>query len=80
MKHHIIPKSKGGKGTIDCCSDCGEQLHMLFTNKELCSISLEEIIASSRMQTYINWKEKHLGNHRHKSSKKLREWKKFHMG
>jgi len=34
-KHHLIPKSKEGKVTIDVCCNCGDQVHKLFTNKEL---------------------------------------------
>jgi len=36
-KHHLIPLEKGGKTfkTLSLCRTCHEQIHALFTNREL---------------------------------------------
>lgn len=81
QKHHVTPRSQGGaKGyNVDCCVDCGNQVHMLYTNKELASFgSLEVLLEQDEMKRYIEWKKKHPGGHRYKASGKVKEWKKFH--
>lgn len=74
--HHVIPRSKGGKsmGTIVCCPTCSGQLHMLFTNKELAAISVEELINTEEIKKYIKWKKKHRGDFKHRQSKKVKKW------
>jgi 5-methylcytosine-specific restriction enzyme A len=81
-KHHILPKSKGGAGgeTIPCCSDCGGQIHMLFTNKELEHMSLKDLLNEPQMVKYLKWKRKHPGDHRHKASNPVKNWRKSHRG
>ena len=56
-KHHLIPKSKKGKETIDVCSPCGDQLHQLFTNKEMETTynTLESLLSSEKVQTWSKW-------------------------
>jgi len=58
-KHHLIPASRGGKHgkTILVCVDCGDQLHKLFTLKELKDEynSLDAILSSEKVQTWIKW-------------------------
>jgi len=34
-KHHLVPKCRGGKITVDCCRDCHKAIHTCFSNKEL---------------------------------------------
>lgn len=34
-KHHLIPKSKGGRDTLDTCRDCHKAIHACFSHKEL---------------------------------------------
>jgi hypothetical protein len=79
-KHHVLPKSKGGRGqdTIECCSDCGGQVHMLFTNAELAIMTLEDLISNERMKKYVVWKRKHPGPHKHRMSSGVKDWKKYH--
>ena len=59
-KHHLIPKSKKGKETIDVCCHCGDQVHKLFTNKELEKDynTLETLLKHQDMQKWIKWVEK----------------------
>lgn len=71
-KHHVVPKSKGGKETIDCCSDCGGQVHMLFTNEDLGKMTLTDLMNTNKMRKYIKWKQKHPGNHRHRMSNEVK--------
>ena len=80
-KHHIIPRSKGGvhKGTIECCSDCGSQIHMLFNVAELALMTLEDLLAHEKFIKYLRWKKKHPGPHRHQLSREVKEWKKYHL-
>jgi hypothetical protein len=79
-QHHIVPKAVGGRGkkTIPCCKDCGQQVHMLFTNKELASMQLHDLLCVPEMQHYIRWKRKHPGTHSHRMSNKVKSWKKRH--
>ena len=54
-KHHLTPKKKrkkDGKETINVCRDCADQLHQLFSNKELNEEyeSLEKILASEKIK------------------------------
>jgi hypothetical protein len=64
-KHHTTPVAKGGKETELVCIDCGDQIHMLFTNNELrdsyCNIELLRIQPS--VQKCIRWvrKQKNFG-------------------
>ncbi len=40
-EHHLLPgkhrRTKTGRqdGTIICCKDCGDQIHLMFTNQQL---------------------------------------------
>ena len=56
-KHHLIPKSKKGKDTIDVCNACDDQLHLLFTNKELAKQynTLDKLLSSEKVLTWVNW-------------------------
>lgn len=59
-KHHLIPKCKKGKIFIYLCIDCGNQLHQLFTNKELEKQynTLESLLSHPKIQNWIEWVNK----------------------
>jgi hypothetical protein len=79
QNHHIIPKSRGGSDiTVECCSDCGNQIHMLFTNKKLAELGFEGLMKSDVMRKYIQWKRKHPGDHTYRASRKVKEWNRYH--
>lgn len=78
MSHHKTPRSLGGVETIRCCQDCGNQVHMLFNNKQLAKMSFRQLMNSNRMKVYIEWKKKHPGKHRYRASKEVREWLENH--
>jgi len=58
-KHHLQPVSRGGKHKekVLFCVDCGDQVHQLFTNKELEQIygTLEALRSEERVQKWIKW-------------------------
>ena len=35
MRHHLVPKSRGGKVKIDSCRDCHKAAHLCFALKEM---------------------------------------------
>ncbi len=80
VRHHIIPVSrKEVTEIVLVCMDCGNQVHMLYTNKELESFGdLDTLLKQPDMVKYVEWKKKHPGDHSYKASKKVREWKAFH--
>lgn len=56
-KHHLIPRSRNGKITALFCCDCGNQVHMLFSNKELEQRhnSIEALRSDKRIKQWIFW-------------------------
>jgi len=74
-KHHLIPKSKKGKITTIVCNDCGNQIHRLFTLKELKNEynTIDKLKSDPRVKKWINWirKQKKF-NMCHKKKKKRR--------
>jgi hypothetical protein len=56
-KHHLTPKSKGGKDTAIVCIDCGDQIHNLFDNKELKREynTIEKLISHPAMIKWVKW-------------------------
>ncbi len=61
-RHHLIPKSKGGKGgpTILLHHICHKQIHLIFSEKEL-SKSLHSIQALKnhpKLEKFLKWIKK----------------------
>ena len=56
-KHHLIPKSKKGKITTVVCIDCGNQVHRLFTLKQLRNEynTIEKLKSDPRVMKWIKW-------------------------
>ena len=59
-KHHLIPKSRGGKDTIDCCETCESYLHRQWTHNQLRDTfnSVESILANEGFQKFLKWRRK----------------------
>ena len=59
-KHHLVPRAKKGKETVPVCHDCGNQIHILFSLKELRDTynTVEALLANDRVQTWIRWVRK----------------------
>lgn len=61
-KHHLIPKSKGGKNTptILIHNICHQKIHSIFTEKQLrdeyCTV--EKLISHEEMKKFIKWVSK----------------------
>ena len=58
-KHHLIPKSKGGKHTetVDVHNICHQKIHSVFTEKELKAHfnTVEKLNAHQEMKKFIKW-------------------------
>ena len=58
-KHHAKPKCRGGKDihTILVCRDCGDQIHQLFTNKELDKQfnTVTALLSDDRIKKWRDW-------------------------
>lgn len=75
FKHHIIPKIKGGsKGDILlCCLNCSQQVHMLFTEHELATMSIEILKSTPQMRKYLKWIRKRKGNFAMRQSNRIKK-------
>lgn len=73
-RHHIVPKAKGGTHgeVVKCCGNCNKQVHLLFNEKELSCMSLNELIETESMQKYIKWIKKRPGNFKGKMSNRIK--------
>jgi hypothetical protein len=58
-KHHLLPKSKGGKNTetVNLCQPCHSTIHHTFSNKELARnfTSLAALKSAGALQKYLEW-------------------------
>jgi hypothetical protein len=59
-KHHIIPKSKGGKETEQVCVNCGDMIHKLIPLKYLRTTynSIETVKNHPEIQKWAAWAKK----------------------
>lgn len=56
-RHHILPKSQGGRTVETICRPCHRQIHNLFGVKELARDfnTINTLKAAPEMQTWIRW-------------------------
>ena len=56
-RHHLIPKSEGGKITADLCSPCHKTLHRFFTNRTLAKElhTVESLRNDPEIARYLDW-------------------------
>jgi hypothetical protein len=59
-KHHIVPKSAGGRDTVDLCAACHKTLHSFFTNATLANElnTLEALRQDPDIARYLAWVRK----------------------
>jgi DNA-directed RNA polymerase subunit RPC12/RpoP len=59
-KHHIVPKSEGGRDTVDLCAACHKTLHSFFTNETLAAHlnTLEALRQDQDIARYLRWVRK----------------------
>ena len=75
-KHHLVPKSRGGRETIPLCKPCHNMIHAVYTEKELERnfSTVDELLAAENLQSWIEWvrKRKPTARIRVKTSKQKR--------
>lgn len=56
-KHHLETRQAKGKEIVIVCCPCGDQIHELFSNKELRDKynSIEALRQNPRIQKWIKW-------------------------
>jgi hypothetical protein len=56
-KHHLVPKSKGGKTTVRLHRVCHDQIHAIFTDSQLAKTfcTIEAILEDPAVQKFVAW-------------------------
>jgi len=56
-KHHVIPKSKGGKDTVLLHPICHRKIHKTFTRAELAKMKdgIEALRADPAIEAFVKW-------------------------
>jgi hypothetical protein len=56
-QHHLVPREHGGRQTIELCSACHNQVHVLYTNDTLAGElnSLEALRQAPEMRRFLRW-------------------------
>lgn len=59
-KHHLIPKSKGGKNTVHVCVSCGDMVHKLIPLNLLKTQynTVEKLLQNPDVQNWVKWVQK----------------------
>lgn len=62
-KHHLVPKSEGGRETIDLCGACHKTLHSFFSNRTLATElhTIEALRQEPEIAHYLAWVRKQRG-------------------
>lgn len=55
--HHIVPRCKGGKETVDACESCESWIHNRWTHNELRDIynTVESITSNEEFKKFLQW-------------------------
>jgi len=71
-KHHLVPRAKRGKITVQVCIDCGNQIHQLFSNNELRDTynTIDALKADPKVQKWVHWIQNRPFGVCHKSKKR----------
>lgn len=58
--HHLIPRSKKGKETADCCFVCESFIHATWDNNQLRDTynNVDIILADKNFQKFLKWRRK----------------------
>jgi len=54
-KHHVKPKTFGGKDTIDIHAICHNKIHSVFTERELTQITFDQVLGNEHIIKFIKW-------------------------
>lgn len=55
--HHLVPKSRKGRETVDLHHICHRKIHSLFSDKELAEryYSIELLCAHPEIEKFVRW-------------------------
>lgn len=56
-RHHLIPKSEGGREVVPLCSPCHKTLHNFFSNRTLLTElhTIEALRTEPEIARYLTW-------------------------
>ncbi len=56
-RHHLVPKTFGGKDLVDLHKMCHQKLHATFTEREMKNYyhTIERIMENEDMQNFVVW-------------------------
>ena len=56
-KHHLIPKAKKGRSTVDLCCSCGDAIHQFISISDLNKKynTVEKIKSHPKIENWIKW-------------------------
>lgn len=59
-RHHLVPRSLGGKDTILIHKICHQKIHSCFTERELKNgySSIDAILSNEEIQKFVKWVKK----------------------
>lgn len=59
-KHHLVPKSEGGREVVPLCGACHKTLHAFFTNRTLSTElhTINSLRAEPEIARYLKWVRK----------------------
>jgi len=71
-KHHLVPRSRGGKSKLPICLDCHRSIHAFFGLKELEETyhTVEAIWAHEGFAKHLRWLGKQDPNRRYKTKRR----------
>ncbi len=56
-RHHVVPRSRGGREVFDIHTVCHDKIHALFSERELAQVynTFEALLAHPDIQTFVSW-------------------------
>lgn len=59
-RHHLIPRCKNGKETINCCFTCEDYLHKTWSHNQLRDTynNVDIIVSDEGFQKFLKWRRK----------------------
>jgi hypothetical protein len=73
-KHHLRPKSRGGRETAALCRTCHGRVHSTFSTRELADRfdTVEKLRRAPELQGYLKWivRQKSTRQFRHRSPRR----------
>ena len=59
-RHHLVPKTYGGRETVDIHRICHNKIHAVFSEKELARDyhTFERLLTHDQIRTFVNWVRK----------------------